>query len=247
MDDPKDAAEAFAETAHKIVNESQAVAVEAFQKINKDVPNQPITFTAGDAIKSITKLAKIAVTGGIEMGQTALEVQPTKGVLILADDIATILSRGVKEAAEVASEASDLIDKNAFNQNEWVQSAIKLTNIALLHGAEIAQTVAAGPAQYADPIAKLDFTLTDAQVDPVNDRELKVPSLKLGGPADQDKVPDYRISFEPSDGVLRAGKKEFTLVVNSAGLPSGVYLGSIEVRRPGVDPPDVIVPIAINL
>jgi hypothetical protein len=247
MDDPKDVAEAFAETAYKVVNESQAVAVEAFKKINKDVPNQPITFTAGDAIKAITDLARIAATGGIELGQTALEVRPAKGVLILADHIATILSRGVKDVAGVASEASDLIDKDAYKRNDWVQSAIKLTNIALLHGAEIAQTVAAGPAQYADPIAKFDFAVTDAQVDAVNDRQLTVPSLKLGGPAAQDKVPDYRISFEPSDCVLRAGKKEFTLIVNSAGLPSGVYLGTIEVRRANVAAPDVTVPVTINL
>ncbi len=246
MDDPNDVAEAFAETAKKVVDDSQGVAVAAFDKINgKDQLGNPLKYTAGDAIKSMTALAKIAATGGIELGQTALEVQPTKGVLTLLDHIATVLARGVKEVAQVASEASDLIDKDDYDKDEWVQSAIKLTNIALLRGAEIAQTVAAGPAQYADAIVKVPFSLTDADVDANRDRELKVPSLKLGGL--NDKVPNYRISFEPTDCVLRAGMRDFTLVINSAGLPSGVYVGTIEISPAGVVPPALIVPVSVNL
>jgi len=60
MDDPKDITKAFADDAVKVVQESQKVAVDAFQKINKVVPNKPITFTAGDAIRSMADLAKIA-------------------------------------------------------------------------------------------------------------------------------------------------------------------------------------------
>jgi hypothetical protein len=248
MDDPKDIAKAFADDAVKVVQESQKVAVDAFQKINKVVPNEPITYTAGDAIKSMAELAKIAATGGIEMGQTALEVEPTKGVLLLADHIATVLSRAVKDAAQVTSEAADQIDKKKFDQNHWTQSAIKLANIALLRGAEIAQTVAAGPAQYANPVRKEEFTLAAGQVDPKNDRELKLVSLKLGGPAALPPVPGYRVSFEPADGVLKATKDKFTLVVNSAGLTSGLYVGSVDISVPGAKPPQVLnFPVAINL
>jgi len=247
MDDPKDIAKAFADDAVKVVTESQKVAVDAFQKINKVVPNKPITYTAGDAIKSMANLAKIAATGGIELGQTALEVEPTKGVLILADHIATVLSRAVKDVAEVTAEAADRIDKKKFDQDEWTQSAIKLTNIALLRGAEIVQTVAAGPAQYANPVRKEEFTLAPGQVDPVNDRELKPVSLKLGGPAAQPPIPGYRVSFEPPEGV-KAGKDKFTLVVNSAGLTSGMYIGSVDISVPGANPPQVLnFPVAINL
>jgi hypothetical protein len=247
MDDPKDIAKAFADDAVKVVQESQKVAVDAFQKINKVVPNKPITYTAGDAIKSMANLAKIAATGGIELGQTALEVEPTKGVLILADHIATVLSRAVKDVAEVTSEAADRIDKKKFDQDEWTQSAIKLTNIALLRGAEIAQTVAAGPAQYANPVRKEQFTLAAGQVDPVNDRELKLVSLTLGGPAAQPPIPSYHVSFEPPEG-LKAGKDKFTLVVNSAGLTSGLYIGSVDISVPGANPPQVLnFPVAINL
>lgn len=248
MDDPQDIAKAFADDAVKVVHESQKVAVDAFQKINKTVPNKPITFTAGDAIKAMADLAKIAVTGGIEMGQTALEVKPTKGVLILADHIATVLSRAVKDAAQVTSEAADLVDKKKFDQNDWTQSAIKLANIALLRGAEIAQSVAAGPAQYADPVRKEEFTLASGQVDPTNDRELKLVGLKLGGPAAQPLIPGYRVSFEPADGVLRATKDKFTLIVNPAGLTSGVYIGSVDISVVGANPPQVLnFPVAINL
>jgi hypothetical protein len=249
MDDPEDIAAAFATNARNMVAESQKVAVDAFQKINpKDGHNQPMNFTAGDAIRTMTKLAQIAVTGGIEMGQTALDIQPNKGVLILADYIATVLSRAVKDTATVASEASDLIDKNSYDQNEWTQSAIKLTNIALLRGAEIAQSVAAGPAQYASPIAKETLILGDDEIDSANDRALRLSSLKLGGPADQSPVPGYRISFEPSDGVLRAGMNSFTLVVNSSGLASGVYIGSVDISVPGANPPQILnLPFSIAL
>jgi hypothetical protein len=243
MDDPNDIAEAFAETARKVVNQSRDVAVEAFNDINS--AGEDPTYTAGDAIKSMATLAKIAVTGGIEMGQTALEVRPTQGVLILADHIATVLSRGVKEVAQVAAEASELIDNDKYDKDEWVQSAIKLTNIALLRGSEIFQTVAAGPAQYGDPIAKETITLSDQQVDTKHDRLLKLKILKLGGASDSEKLADYRVSFEPTDGVLKKGQREFTLVVNSAGLPSGVYVGSVELR--GGHPPDISVPVAVDL
>jgi hypothetical protein len=243
MDDPNDIADAFAATARKVVNQSRDEAVKAFNDINGTGPDAG--YTAGDAIKSMATLAKIAVTGGIEMGQTALEARPTQGVLILADHIATVLSRGVKEAAQVAAEASDLVDKDKYGKDEWVQSAIKLTNIAFLRGSEILQTVAAGPAQYGDPIAKETIKLSKTQVDAKHDRVLKIRTLKLGGAPKNKAVPDYRISFEPTDGVLKKGQQHFTLVVNSAGLPSGVYLGEVELH--GGSPADIVVSVAIDL
>jgi hypothetical protein len=243
MEDPKDIADAFADTAKKVVNQSRDEAVKAFNDINS--ASKKPTYTAGDALKTMAALAKIAVSGTIEMGQTALQVRPTQGVLILADHIATVLARTVKEAADVGSEASDLIDKDKYTKNEWVQSAIKLSNIALLHGSEIFQTVAAGPAQYGDPIAKEKITLANNQVDNTNDRPLKLESLKLGGVPNAKKVPDYRVSFEPTDCVLKKGQKQFTLVVNGAGLPSGVYVGSVKLA--GGTPADVLVSVAIDL
>lgn len=243
MDDPTDIAAAFADTARKVVDQSRDEATKAFDDINSSDPNP--TYTAGDAIKTMSALAKIALTGSIEMGQTALEVRPTQSVLILADHIATVLARGVKEAAQVAADASDLIDKDKYDKNEWVHSAIKLTNIACLRGSEIFQTAAAGPAQYGNPIVKETTTLLKQQVDTKHDRVLKLKILKLGGASDKNKIADYRVSFEPADAVLKKGEDEFTLVVNSAGLPSGVYVGSVELQ--GGSPADITVPVAINL
>ena len=243
MDDPEDIAEAFATTARKVVDESRDEAIKAFDDINS--ASTTSTYTLGDALKTMTTLAKIAVDGGIEIGQTALEVRPTQGVLILADHIATVLSRGVKDAAQVATEASDLIDQDKYGKDAWVQSAIKMANIALLRGSEIFQTVAAGPAQYANPIAKEQITLASQDVDAQHDRKLVLKSLKLGGAPDSDKLPHYRISFEPADGVLKKGQSTFTLVVNSTGLPSGIYVGQVELS--GGAPADVTVSVAIDL
>ena len=244
MDDPTDIAAAFAATADTVVDKARAEAVTAFTKINDSTPGAP-KYTAGDALKTMGTLAKIALTGGIEMAQTALDVRPNPGVLILADYIATVLSQGVQQAADVATEAATLIDQNDYGKDRWVESAIKLTTISYLRGSEIFQTVAAGPAPFADPVAKETFPLADDQVDDEKNRVLTLTTLKLGGPADTKPVAGYRVSFEPTDAVLPAGADQFTLVVNGAGLASGVYVGTVTLTGGSVA--DVTVPVAINL
>jgi hypothetical protein len=244
MDDPNDIAAAFAATADKVVDQARGEAVDAFNKINDPAPNAP-KYTAGDALKTMTALAKIALTGGIEMGQTALDVRPNPGVLVLADYITTVLSQGVQQAADVAKDAATQIDKNDYGKDQWVESAIKLTTIAYLRGSEIFQTVAAGPAQFDDPIHKETFTLAAYDVDTLKDRVLTLTTLQLGGPTTAKPVAGFRISFEPTDAVLRAGADQFTLVVNGAGLASGIYVGSVTLT--GGSGADVTVPVAINL
>jgi hypothetical protein len=244
MDDPTDIAAAFAATADKVVDQARDEAVNAFNKINNPDPYAQ-KYTAGDALKTMSALARIALTGAIEVGQTALDVRPNPGVLVLADYISTVLNQGVQQAADVADDVATQIDQNDFGKDRWVESAIKLTTIAYLRGSEIFQTVAAGPAQFVDGVVKETFTLTGSQVDDQNDRLLTLTTLKLGGPADSRSVPSYCVSFEPTDAVLRAGADRFTLVVNGAGLPSGVYVGSVTLT--GGSGADVTVPVAINL
>ncbi|GAS89073.1 hypothetical protein [Mycolicibacterium brisbanense] len=244
MDDPNDIAAAFAATADNVVEQARAEAVDAFSKINNPAQNAP-AYTAGDALKTMSALAKIALTGSIEMAQTALDVRPNPGVLILADYVSTVLSQGVQQAADVATNAATLIDQNAYGKDQWVESAIKLTTIAYLRGSEIFQTVAAGPAQFADPVVKETFTLADADVDPTKDRTLTLTTLQLGGPNTTKPVAGWRVSFEPVNAVLPAGANQFTLVVSGAGLASGLYVGKVELTGGSVA--DVTVDVAINL
>ncbi|ART73252.1 hypothetical protein BTO20_36145 [Mycobacterium dioxanotrophicus] len=244
MDDPNDIAAAFAATADNIVEQARVEAVDAFSKINNPAQNAP-AYTAGDALKTMGALAKIALTGSIEMAQTALDVRPNPGVLILADYVSTVLSQGVQQAADVAKDAATLIDQNDYGKDRWVESAIKLTTIAYLRGSEIFQTVAAGPAQFADPIRKETFTLDPGDVDDQKDRVLTLTTLQLGGPTTTKPVAGFRVSFEPTNGVLPAGAGQFTLVVNGAGLASGLYIGKVTLT--GGSAADIDVDVAINL
>jgi hypothetical protein len=244
MDDPTDIAAAFAATADKVVDQARDEAVNAFNKINDPAPAAP-QYTAGDALKTMAALTKIAFTGSIEIAQTALGVRPNPGVLILADYITTVLSQGVQQAADVANDAAALIDQSTYGKDRWVESAIKLTTVAYLRGSEIFQAVAAGPAQFADPVHKETFTLAPGDVDTLKDRVLTLTTLQLGGPATTKPVAGYRVSFEPTDGVLPAGADQFTLVVNGAGLASGLYAGKVTLT--GGSGADVTVDVAINL
>ena len=102
-------------------------------------------------------------------------MQPTKGVLTLLDHIATVLARGVKEVAQVASEAFDLIDKDDYDKDEWVQERDQADQDCPCCAAR--KSLNPSPPdrlEYADAIVKVPFRLNDADVDADRDRELKV-------------------------------------------------------------------------
>lgn len=60
MDDPMAIATRYATITRKMVNDATQVANDAFNKIN----GAPGSYTGDDAIKSMTQLANIAITGG---------------------------------------------------------------------------------------------------------------------------------------------------------------------------------------
>ena len=107
-----------------------------------------------------------------------------------------------------------------------MKSAVKIARIGMLRGAEIAQTIAAGPGAYADPVLLSD----DIHIDAVAyDRTLKVDTLgRKGVKEDVAKL----VSVDLPNGLLLANMDSFRLVANSAGLPSGVYLGTVKAYKP---------------
>ncbi|MBI3228339.1 MAG: hypothetical protein HYZ39_25155 [Mycolicibacterium cosmeticum] len=228
MDDPQVIANAFAASAKKVVADSQAEVIRVVNQINKN-PGPPIGFTVDDAIKSWIKLAKIAIEGGVSMGQTALQVEPKQSVLVLADHLATIATQSVADAKTVADEVSDLIAAKTFDSDSAVHTTIKLANIALLNGADALQTVAAGPAQYAPTIIGTTVVL---QAPLATSHKVTVVKVALGGPPTVPALAADRITLDPADGVLPAGATEFTIIINSAGLTSGSYIASIDLDDP---------------
>ena len=240
MDDPKVIAARVAKEATEAVDEAAKVATDAFNKINS--PDEYGEYTPKDAAKSVFDLARIAITGAFDMARIPLQTQPDPRVMLLADHITTVVRRGLLEATQVASESWDLFDDGDFDRDEQVKSAVKIAHIALLRGAEIAQTVAAGPGAYADTV----LTSDPITVDPKNyPRKLQVANL--GRPAVPNENIKALVSFDPPDGILPTNATEFRLVANSAGIPSGVYVGKVELRILSSDTLDDDVVVSFEL
>ncbi|MCW2687748.1 MAG: hypothetical protein JWR37_2638 [Mycobacterium sp.] len=228
MDDPKVIAARVAKEATETVDDAAKVATDAFNKINH--PEQYGEYTAKEATRSVFELARIAIKGAADMARIPLQTQPDPRVMLLADHITTVVRRGLLEATQVASDACDLVDDDKFDKDEWVKSGVKFAHITMLRGAEIAQTIAAGPGAYADTV----LTSDPITVDPRNfDRTLRVESLG------RHAVPNENIAalvgFDPADGILLANATSFRLVANSAGIPSGVYEGRVRLCKVGSD------------
>lgn len=262
MDDPQAIADRFRAVAHTIVAETAAVAEDAFAQINKNANTNPVpvqgdngqaqadaegdgdaNYTAGDAVKTLSSFFKVAVTGAINLARVPLQSQPENQPMLMADHLATVAARSAADVDRVAHDAAALIDKNAFTQNRWVDTAIKLTNIAMIRGAEVIETVGAGPGRYGHPDKASDPI--PVEPDPDKDRTLEVVRLgRLGvdediralvrfGPADS-------IVIQGNDTLLLRGKSKVTLTVNAAGIPSGLYLGAIKVAGADSEQPVAI-------
>ena len=89
MDDPMVIATRYATIARKMVNDAAQVAIDAFDKINKTGGS---TYTAADAIESMTTLAGIAISGGSALVRIPLQIQPDNGPMLVADEVAAVIT-----------------------------------------------------------------------------------------------------------------------------------------------------------
>jgi hypothetical protein len=240
MDDPMVIATRYATIARKMVLDTAQVAIGAFDKINKTGGS---TYTAADAIESMTTLAEIAIAGGSALARIPLQVQPDNGPMLVADEVAAVITRGLADATAVARETAEQINAGTF-KNEWVDSAVKLTGMAVLRAAEAAEAIGAGPGVLGDPRKVFPYTING-----VNLTDQLV--LKMASPLTRPDVADEDIArlvrFEPDGGVLKAGRSDsdFSLTINCAGIPSGIYLGQVEVLK--TDGTQAVSPIKVTL
>ena len=102
------------------------------------------TYTAADAIESMTTLAGIAITGGSALARIPLQIQPDNGPMLVADEVAAVVTRALTGAAAVAGDAAEQVNDGTFRAN-WVDSAVTLTGMAVLRAAEAAEAIGAGP------------------------------------------------------------------------------------------------------
>jgi len=223
-DDPKTIAAKYAKEVNETIDGAAHVANDAYEKINANPP----MFGTQDAIKSLFDLTKVAIKGAADIARIPLQTKPDPRVLLLADHISTVVRRGLLEATQVAQDAATLIDQDptGVDRDELVKSVVKMARIGMLRTAEIAQTVAAGPGAYEDPVLYSD----DIPIAPKPyDRTLKVTNMRRQGTPREDI--SNQVGLDLSNGTLPANVAEFRMVANSAGLCSGVYTGQVEAHK----------------
>jgi hypothetical protein len=239
--DPDPIVARLAASAKEIVDEAGEVAREASKKINNGTG-----YSAADLLGSMTKLTNVAFAGGLELAKAGMDGLSQPGPRAVADQMAVISRRMISESGKVAGEASDLLDKQQFfKPTDWVQAMVKLADIALFGGIELAETALAGPGQYEKAPIRETFKVTP---DNVNPRLLTILSLSRPGAAD---AAVGRVGFDPSDRVLPKGQSEFSILVDAAGLASGKYIGEVHIGEvdpaapAGVVQDDVVVTVAL--
>jgi hypothetical protein len=239
MDDPMAIATRYATITRKMVHDATQVAIDAFNKIN----NKPGKYKGKDAIKAMTQLADIAITGGAELARIPLQIQPENGPMLVADEVASVVQTALTDVAEIAGDAAEKIDAGKF-KDKWVDSAIKLTTVAVLRTAEAAEAIVAGPGVLADPVMEFGpYTVPGATL--ADEVVLKVE--KLARPGVDENIAGLVI-FTPKGGVLNAGTtKAFSLTINSAGIASGMFQAEISVSINNGAPSTLAPPIIVNL
>ena len=107
----------------------------------------------------MTTLAGIAITGGSALARIPLQIQPDNGPMLVADEVAAVVTRALTDAAAVAGDAAEKVNDGTFRAN-WVDSAVMLTGMAVLRAAEAAEAIGAGPGVLADPRKVFPYTIT---------------------------------------------------------------------------------------
>jgi hypothetical protein len=232
MEDPKDIAIRVTTTAKDIVDQARAIATEAIGQ-SSDVDK----YTAAQLADTVTKSVELAFSGALQLNRDVLGVVPkpapqqsdpgAEGRRLVADAMEAISRRMIRQTGRVVAETADLADKQPYSPTIWVRSMVKLADIALLGGIELAETALIGPAPFEVEPRMSDTYPIGATGEA---RTLKVADPGLCRPGTADPIPAAQVWFDLPDGKrLAAGATEFRLVVNPAGLISGMYTGKVDV------------------
>jgi hypothetical protein len=205
-----------AAAAKTFIDDSADVLREDSKKVDSE------KFEAQDVIATATKLVNVGITGVTELGKIALDVRPPETTRALGEYVATIVRRMVSQAGSVAQAASLDVDNKDFASKTWLESMTRMVDIAIAGGMEIAETLAAGPAQFERPPARSDTFATPAK----NEARTLSFETPLKRDATEDVIGADRMSFDPP--TLAAKETTFCVLVDPNGLASGVYRGTVK-------------------
>ncbi len=206
-----------AQTARTIVDDSATVLREESKKIDGE------SYEVTDAITTVTRLINVGINGATSLGRIALEERPPASTLALGDYVAGVVRRMVSQAGTVAEAAAIEVERKSYTPNKWLESVTRMIDISIAGGLEIAETIAAGPAQFERPAVESDeFTVAAT----AEERALSFDQRPKRDATDDDVTLD-RITFDPPK--LAAGATTFRFRVDPNGLQSGVYRGTVKV------------------
>lgn len=239
MDEPGVVAQRLTETAKDVVDQARVIAKGAIADA-ADTDN----FTAAKLIGSYMQMVDLALTGGLQATKDILGVDApstpqnpgaAEGRKLVADAMESISRRMLRQTSAVAQETADLLDKKPNSPTVWAKAMVKLADIALLGGTEMAETALIGPAPF-------EKTAIDSDTYPVTGtgpRTLKIRAPGLRRPGTADPIPADHLKFfvrlddttvkEAPAGVLEDGETEFYIAAHPAGMISGMYVGVVEV------------------
>lgn len=231
---PAEASKRMAEAARAAIAETVAKA----KKISADVDAEKID--QGDIARQFVGLAGQAMVGAFRLAGTAFEVRPRRPspeMIVLADHLAAIAQRTWKNITDVADEAAQQAAKDPLDRAAWMKSAVKLADVATIGAIEAVETATIGPVSYAPPTFNAGpFALPAAN----GDGKLVVVA-PFRRPATEGAIDAGRIRFDPPQ--VSANKRQFSVVVDETGLPSGVYLGTVGIENG----PGIAMTVAIRL
>lgn len=241
MDEPSVIAQRLTDTAKDVVDQARVIAKGAIADA-ADVDN----FTAAKLIDSYMKMVDLALTGGLQVTKDVLGVDTpsapqdqnaAEGRRLVADAMESISRRMLRQTSAVAQETADLLDKNPNSPSAWARAMVKLADVALLGGTELAETALIGPA----PFEKTAINSDDYQVGGTGKRTLHIKAPGLMRPGTVDPIPASHLKFfvridaktgqEAPGGVLEDGQTNFYISAHPAGLISGLYVGAVEVTN----------------
>lgn len=226
MTDPETAGQNIADSVKSTLKEAVAILEAASDAVDK-AGTTP--YGQRDLLATLTRLTSVSMLGGLKVIETALANRPrrpSEGLLVLADHLASITERTLHQARGVVEQAAHDIGGDPRTAQPWVDAATKLTDIAVVNGIDAVQTMAIGPARYAPRTFVSDpFAVTGLK------RGVLVAGTDFARPGDSTVIPRDAITFSPPE--LGTDHKEYRVVVDETGLPSGVYIGTVTSKGGG--------------
>ncbi len=219
-----------ASVSNRLISDAAGILRHAADKMD-NAPG-PDGYTSADLVDTVSDLSQLAVRGGRELAEsvrgafadpdsTNPQVSAATGPALIADQVSTIVQRTVDQYGRICHQAAE--DIRAKRPDTWMPMLTRLLDVTVVNGIEAVQTAVIGPAPFARTTFRSDpVTVTAAG----RERALTVVRgfTRAGSTT---PIRPIRARFDPA--VLPAGATQFTVVVDEENLPSGIYLGAVDV------------------